>query len=286
MSIVVTCTCGKSFRAKEEHVGKSAKCRACGKTLVIAEAPPEYEEQEEEVITFNDDAPNKPISSRGAGKPKPQQRVQQRVRAPEPEPEPEEPEAEAEGEPEEDLVETAPRRKGKSNSSLIIVAGLVVAALIVAVAIYLILSPRNPSADSGKKKSLEADDPLAKAAPADAEYFDAVRWDKTMLGIQRSLRVKLQGTVSSTMTEDGSIVVLIGTETREKGGITTYKMRLYPKEKLTQPVATGIDIVFKGRLQPKPKQDYPEHMVGDPKIPITYEMAVKDVEILGTPAAK
>ena len=35
MSVVVVCKCGKRFRAKEEHVGKRAKCPACGHILVI-----------------------------------------------------------------------------------------------------------------------------------------------------------------------------------------------------------------------------------------------------------
>ena len=40
-----------------------------------------------------------------------------------------------------------------------------------------------------------------------------------------------------------------------------------------------------GNRCPKRRQSW-DDTPGDPKIPITYEMAVKDVEILGTPAAK
>jgi len=35
MAIVVACTCGKRFSAKDEHGGKLAKCPACGRALVI-----------------------------------------------------------------------------------------------------------------------------------------------------------------------------------------------------------------------------------------------------------
>ncbi len=39
MSIIVSCGCGRKFRAKEEHVGKRAKCPACGQSLVIPACP-------------------------------------------------------------------------------------------------------------------------------------------------------------------------------------------------------------------------------------------------------
>jgi len=35
MPVVISCTCGKRFRAKDEHVGKSAKCPFCGQILII-----------------------------------------------------------------------------------------------------------------------------------------------------------------------------------------------------------------------------------------------------------
>jgi len=36
MPILVSCRCGKRFRVKEEHAGKTAKCPFCGATLVIS----------------------------------------------------------------------------------------------------------------------------------------------------------------------------------------------------------------------------------------------------------
>jgi hypothetical protein len=38
MAILLTCACGKQFRAKEEFAGKTMKCRNCGLMLVIPEA--------------------------------------------------------------------------------------------------------------------------------------------------------------------------------------------------------------------------------------------------------
>jgi hypothetical protein len=35
MSVIVSCRCGKKFRAQDEHLGKRAKCPACGEVLVI-----------------------------------------------------------------------------------------------------------------------------------------------------------------------------------------------------------------------------------------------------------
>ncbi len=40
MSSIVTCTCGKSFRAKPELAGKRVKCPACGSVLQIPAATP------------------------------------------------------------------------------------------------------------------------------------------------------------------------------------------------------------------------------------------------------
>jgi hypothetical protein len=39
MAVIVTCQCGKRFRAKDEHVGKRAKCPGCGNALVISGFP-------------------------------------------------------------------------------------------------------------------------------------------------------------------------------------------------------------------------------------------------------
>jgi hypothetical protein len=38
MAILLTCACGKQFRAKDEFAGKTMKCRNCGLTLVIPDA--------------------------------------------------------------------------------------------------------------------------------------------------------------------------------------------------------------------------------------------------------
>jgi hypothetical protein len=40
MAILLTCACGKQFRAKDEFAGKTMKCRNCGLTLVIPDAGP------------------------------------------------------------------------------------------------------------------------------------------------------------------------------------------------------------------------------------------------------
>jgi hypothetical protein len=40
MAMLVTCTCGKQLKIKEEFAGKRGKCVACGRTLLIP-APPE-----------------------------------------------------------------------------------------------------------------------------------------------------------------------------------------------------------------------------------------------------
>src|SRR5487761_2700411 len=41
MSIEVQCTCGRSFKAKDEHAGLRAKCPACGSVIAIPQAAPE-----------------------------------------------------------------------------------------------------------------------------------------------------------------------------------------------------------------------------------------------------
>jgi hypothetical protein len=40
MAILLTCACGKQFRAKDEFAGKTMKCRNCGVTLIIPDAGP------------------------------------------------------------------------------------------------------------------------------------------------------------------------------------------------------------------------------------------------------
>lgn len=45
MPIIVSCGCGRKFRAKEEHIGKRAKCPACGEALVIS-GPTEAKESQ------------------------------------------------------------------------------------------------------------------------------------------------------------------------------------------------------------------------------------------------
>jgi len=39
MFIEVTCACGKLFRAKPEHAGRTGRCSICGRTLQIPSAP-------------------------------------------------------------------------------------------------------------------------------------------------------------------------------------------------------------------------------------------------------
>ena len=38
MAISINCTCGKTFKVGEQHVGKKAKCPDCG-NLVLVEEP-------------------------------------------------------------------------------------------------------------------------------------------------------------------------------------------------------------------------------------------------------
>ena len=40
MSITFACTCGKSFRLKDEHAGRKAKCPQCGEDLTVPAAGP------------------------------------------------------------------------------------------------------------------------------------------------------------------------------------------------------------------------------------------------------
>lgn len=40
MPFTVTCSCGKKLSAREEHIGKRAKCSQCGQTFLIARPPP------------------------------------------------------------------------------------------------------------------------------------------------------------------------------------------------------------------------------------------------------
>src|SRR6516164_660847 len=37
--ISVSCTCGRRFKAEDQHAGKRTKCPVCGNLLVIGQAP-------------------------------------------------------------------------------------------------------------------------------------------------------------------------------------------------------------------------------------------------------
>lgn len=39
MSVIVTCNCGKRFRAKDEHAGRSGRCPSCGRAVLIPGVP-------------------------------------------------------------------------------------------------------------------------------------------------------------------------------------------------------------------------------------------------------
>ena len=42
MAIAVTCECGRSFKAKDEHAGLRAKCPSCGVVLDIPKEVPDF----------------------------------------------------------------------------------------------------------------------------------------------------------------------------------------------------------------------------------------------------
>jgi hypothetical protein len=61
MPIIVTCSCGRQFKAKEEFAGQQARCPACGQVLTIQAQRADMEVVgEEEVISFAVEEPAKP----------------------------------------------------------------------------------------------------------------------------------------------------------------------------------------------------------------------------------
>src|SRR5438874_2336436 len=66
MSIVVSCSCGKRLRARDELAGKRAKCPGCGKMLVV---PPKAVDPEEDIYDVIDPPAAAPSAPKPAAKP-------------------------------------------------------------------------------------------------------------------------------------------------------------------------------------------------------------------------
>src|SRR5205809_38388 len=65
MSIVVSCSCGKRLRARDELASKRAKCPGCGKMLVV---PPKVIDSEEDIYDVID-PPTAPSAPKPAAQP-------------------------------------------------------------------------------------------------------------------------------------------------------------------------------------------------------------------------
>ena len=60
MSIVVSCSCGKRLRARDELAGKRAKCPGCGKTLLVPPTAADPEQDLYDVVDSSTPVPSTP----------------------------------------------------------------------------------------------------------------------------------------------------------------------------------------------------------------------------------
>ncbi|HYG73830.1 MAG TPA: hypothetical protein VEK08_02260 [Planctomycetota bacterium] len=221
MPLIVTCSCGKSFQAKDEYAGKTAKCTACGQVLTITgpliQQIPSHQQpvHDEEVI------------SPEAAAIMLQRQMQQEADA-------------------------------RFVKKMMLVGGGFAAVVIIAAVIYMSTRsepPSNARTPETPPQSNEAPPPaVVTATPVQQPAAQpSTEFNKAMIGVTNK-SVKWSGRVVSGLSEDGATIVFLKKETLASGSTTTYQAALKLKEPPATPIPSGTEIVFEGTLAAGMKQ--------------------------------
>jgi len=251
MPLIVTCSCGKSFQAKDEFAGRTAKCTACGTVLTIAgpliQKIPSHQQpvHDEDVIS---------------------------------------PEAAA------IMLQRQLQRHADSRfiKKMMLVGGGLALAIFAGGVYYMSTRETEvpPKTAAGGEDSLPATVP-AQVTPVTVPE-ESYAFDKSVIGRTHNQPVKWAGKVVSGMSDDGSTIVFLNTETLPSGSTSTYRARFKLKQKLATPIPSGTDIVFEGTVVPKGMTQTNEFRAkddGSRRVDAIYTLTLADATIISVGAA-
>jgi hypothetical protein len=282
MPIIVTCECGKSFQAQEQHIGLQAKCKACGRVIVINGQQVQLAAAPVAVQPIANQSPQAvPVQNFAASA----QPFDAQAYADVP------PESADEVSPQAAAVllqremQAAADRKFMMNMAMVAFALMALGGI--AAGIYSMTSSEPP------KKVAKAPDPeppkptppvkVDTPKPVEQPKPAKPMFDKGALGGTAARQVKWSGVVASGLAEEGAVLVTLRSEELQSGSTATYRAKLKLKQKLDAPLPSGTEIVFDGVLQPGMQQttDFRQAADGTRLVDAVYIMNISDGVISG-----